>query len=459
MPVQISALEHDSFCCVISSLELMTKIFLLELGDSMKLKTIGLGVLTLAAVTTLAACGNSTSASKDASKKIETSVDKKTTITFWHAMTGAQEKALQKLTTDFEKANPKITVKLQSQSSYPDLQAKLTSTMQSPKNLPTITQAYPGWLLDASKNNLLVDLKPYLSNSKIGISGSEAIKPELLKGAQFSGVQYGIPFNKSTEVLFYNADLLKKYDLKVPTTMTELKDESKTIYEKSNHQVVGAGFDALNNYYSTALKDAGENFTSKTDFTGQTSKDAIDYYFQGVKAGYFRIAGSDKYMDGPFDNQKVAFYIGSSAGESFVAQDAKFNYGVAARPSKYAISQGTDIYMFSQASQDQRTAAYLYEKFLAKTSSTVYFANQTGYIPVTEAGMKDAAYVDNKTSKVPAIISDATKNLFTTPLETNSDAAYTQLTATMQAILSNPKGNEDDLIKQGAAQLKNAWNQ
>ncbi len=44
---------------------------------------------------------------------------------------------------------------------------------------------------------------------------------------------------------WYNADLLKQYGVKVPTTLDELKETAKTIYEKSNHEVVGASFDSL----------------------------------------------------------------------------------------------------------------------------------------------------------------------------------------------------------------------
>ncbi|GAB2027115.1 extracellular solute-binding protein [Lactovum odontotermitis] len=428
----------------------------------MNFKKMALSAAVLTAAVSLAACSSSKDTGSSSSKKsddIQTSVSKDTTITFWHAMTGAQGAELEKMTADFEKANPKIHVTLQNQSSYPDLQAKLTSTMQSPKDLPTITQAYPGWLYNAAQNDMLVDQGSFIKNSKIGISGDEAIQPALLEGAKFDDMQAGIPFNKSTEALFYNADLLKQYDVKVPTTMDELKTAAQTIYEKSNGEVVGAGFDALNNYYSIGMRDEGSKFDSKTDFTSEASKSVVSYYLDGVKDGYFRIAGSDKYLSGPFTNQKVAMFVGTIAGESFVAQDAKFEYGVAARPSKYNIQQGTDIYMFSNADKDQQTAAYLYEKFLVSTKEQVEWANATGYMPVTTAGMKDSAYTGSKTSKVPAIIAATSKNLFTNPIENNSDAAYTQLTATMQAILADPNGNIDDMLKKGKTELDGAWNQ
>ncbi len=341
------------------------------------------GMTALALVGTTACSSSKTSSTKSnatSSVKIP-KVTKKTTVVFWHAMTGVQQSTLQKLTAEFEKKNPNITIKLENQGAYTDLQAKINSTLQSPNNLPTITQAYPGWLWNAANNKMLVDLTPYINDKTVGWGSAKSsnIKTELLEGAQIKGTQYGIPFNKSVETLTYNADILKKYNVKVPTTMAELKAAAKKIYEKSGHKVVGAGFDSLSNYYTLGMKDEGVDFSNKINFSGTTSKKVINYYADGVKAGYFRTAGSEHYLSGPFANEKVAMYIGTSAGEGFVKKGVgtKFTYGVAARPSKYNMQQGTDIYMFSKASAMQKAAAFKYMKFLVSKSSQLTWANAT----------------------------------------------------------------------------------
>ena len=100
----------------------------------------------------------------------------------------------------------------------------------------------------------------------MGSSAKSGIKPELMKGAQINGDQYGIPFNKSIEVLVYNKALLDKYSVKVPTTMAELKTAAEMIYKKSDHKVVGAGFDNLENYYVLGMKNHGVDFSSKVNF-------------------------------------------------------------------------------------------------------------------------------------------------------------------------------------------------
>lgn len=413
-------------------------------------KAVALSVAALA----LAACG-SQSTTSTATTKITTEVKEATTITFWHAMNGAHEKALTKLTEDFMKANPNVKVELQNQSSYNDLQAKLNATFTSKQNLPTLTQAYPGWLYDAAQVDLLVDLKPYVTNETIGFKTGETPRESLMQGAQIDGKQYGVPFNKSTEALFYNKTLLDQYGVAVPKTLEELKTAAQTIFEKSGGKVVGAGFDSLNNYYAIAMKNQGVEFNSSLDFASETSQKVVNYYADGVKAGYFRIAGSDKFLSGPFSNQTLAMYVGSTAGESFVAKGASdkgFTYGVAARPEKVNLQQGTDVYMFSSASDVQRTAAFLYMKYLVSADAQLYWAQQTGYMPAVESVLKSDAY-KNGTSKVPAILEETTKELFSIPVVQNADASYSEVRTIMESILATGKADFAAL----KSQLSKVW--
>lgn len=411
-----------------------------------------------------AACSNGNSSSN--SSKIPSKITKKTTVVFWHGMVGVQQSTLQKLTKEFEKKNPNITVKLESQGTYIDLQAKINSTLQSPNNLPTITQAYAGWLWNAAKNKMLVNLTPYINNKNVGWGSAKAsdIRSELLKGAQIQGTQYGIPFNKSIETLTYNKDMFKKYGIKkVPTTMAELKSVSETIYKKSHHKVVGAGFDSLSNYYILGMKNAGVDFSSKINFSGSTSKSVINYYADGIKKGYFRVAGSEGYLSGPFANEKVAMFIGTSAGEGFVKQGVgkKFTYDVAARPGKYNMQQGTDIYMFNHATAEQKAAAFKYIKFLVSKSSQLKWANATGYIPVNNSVINSAAYKSNTSLKLPAKLSTVMKHLYSVPVEKNSNAAYDQLNSIMQTILSAAQKhqNVNNAINEGKQKFDAAWKQ
>lgn len=397
--------------------------------------------LALAAVLTtglMTGCGNSKDAS---SEEIVTEIKEPVEITFWHAMNGDLEKTLQKLTDKFMEENKNITVTLQNQSSYPELQQKITATTASPKDLPTLTQAYPHWMINAMQDDLLVDLKPYIENETIGDKNYEDILEGFRTASEIDGKIYGMPFNKSTEVIWYNKTLFEELGLKVPTTFEEFAEVAKTITEKKG--IVGAGFDSLNNFYTTYLKNKGVDFNKDTDVTGKESVEAANYYLEGIKEGYFRIAGTDMYLSGPFANETLGMYVGSNAGESFVKQGVgdKFEVGVAAYPAETAMQQGTDLYVFNNASAEQKTAAFEYLKFLSSTENQITWGIETGYIPATKSAIESDEY-KNSGSSVASILKEATsKNLFINEVAAGVDSAYNESKVVMEDILSDVKSD------------------
>ena len=401
----------------------------------MKFKKLTSLALSAALMTGLmTGCGSTKSASTE---EIVTEITEPVEITFWHAMNGDLEKTLQNLTDKFMESNKNITVTLQNQSSYPDLQQKITATTASPKDLPTLTQAYPHWMVNAVQDELLVDLKPYIENETIGDKNYNNILEGFRKGSEIDGKVYGMPFNKSTEVIWYNKTLFDELGLEAPTTFEEFAQVSKTITEKKG--IVGAGFDSLNNFYTTYLKNKGIDFNSETDVTSAESVEAANYYLDGVKEGYFRIAGTDNYLSGPFAAEQLGMYVGSNAGESFVKQgvDGKFEIGVAAYPAESVMQQGTDLYMFSNATAEQRTAAFEFLKFLTSTENQVTWGVETGYIPATQDAITTEDYT-NSGSLVAPILSDATsKNLFINKVAQGVDSAYNEAKVVMEDILSD----------------------
>ena len=410
-------------------------------------------LVSLIAVLVLVGCGSN--APKD-NADIVAELKEETEVIFWHAMNNAQEKALVELTNKFMADNPLIKVTLQNQSSYPDLQQKLNATSASPSDLPTMTQAYPGWLFNLAKDELVVDLKPFIDHSVIGIEDVSDIDAGFLGSGVIDGVTYGMPFNKSTEVLYYNKTLLEELDLKVPTTLEEFAAVSKEIYTKK--QIVGGGFDSLNNYYAIGMENHGISFTPELDATGKESLAVANFYREGVKEGYFRIAGSDRYLSGPFGNQLIAMNVGSTAGEKNVvsAVDGDFEVGVALRPDKKNIQQGTDLYMFDSATANQKTAAFEYIKFLVTKESQVQWALATGYIPVRKSAMADERYI-NGGSLIAPIMKDAMNDTFTLPVIANADAAYNESRNFMELILTDTTLDLEKAAEDFNNTLKSIW--
>lgn len=419
----------------------------------MKLKKILPLVLTLSL---MAGCSGNKQSATTTNEEIVTEIKNPVEITFWHAMNGDQEKSLQRLVDKFTKENPNITVTLQNQSSYADLQQKITATTASPKNLPTITQAYPDWLLNAIDENLVLDLKPYIENETLKFDNYDDIVKGFREASTLDGKIYGIPFNKSTEVLWYNKTLFDKLNLKVPTTYEEFKDVSKVIKEKEN--IVAGGFDSLSNYYTTYLKNDDVTFDSKLDPTSKKSENAVNYYLDGVKDGYFRIAGTDKYLSSSFGNGTIAMFVGSNAGETFVKQSVadKFEIGVASYPAKEVMQQGTDLFIFNSATSEQKTAAYEFLKFLTTKENQITWAKETGYIPVRESAINSDEY-KNSGSLIAPIISDSTKNLFTNPLVKGMDSAFRESSTVLESILAEKNPDVKAKLEAFKSTLMSIW--
>ena len=401
----------------------------------------------------MTACGK---APTKTNEEIVTEIKDPVEITFWHAMNGEQEKALQKLTKEFTDKNTNIKITLQNQSSYPDLQQKITATLASPKDLPTITQAYPDWMLNAVQDNLLVDLGAYINNDKLKFDNYDDILPSFRESSKIDGKIYGMPFNKSTEVIWYNKTLFDELNIKPPTNYEELTKVAKEIKDKKG--IVGAGFDSLNTYYTTFLKKEGVVFDSKFDPTSEASVKAVDYYLDGIKDGYFRIAGTDKYLSGPFGNETIAMYIGSNAGETFVKQGVgdKFEVGAAPYPSKPSLQQGTDVYMFSSATPEQRTAAYEYLKFMTTTESQITWAKETGYIPVRKSAIDSDQY-KNSGSLIAPILAEATSDLYTNPILSGADSAFRESGTVLESILAAPNTDVNKKLEDFKNSLNSIW--
>lgn len=419
----------------------------------MKLKKI----LPLAlALSLMVGCSGKKQSSISTDEEIVTEIKNPVEITFWHAMNGSQEKVLQNLVDNFKKENPNITVTLQNQSSYQDLQQKITATAASPKDLPTITQSYTDWLLNEIDENLVLNLKPYIENETLKFDNYDDIVKGFREASTIDGKIYGIPFNKSTEVLWYNKTLFEKLSLTVPTTYEEFANVAKEITSKQN--IVAGGFDSLSNYYSTYLKNEGVTFDSKLDPTSEQSLKAVNYYLDGIKDGYFKMAGTDKYLSSPFGNETIAMYVGSNAGETFIKEsvNGKFDIGVAPYPAKDVMQQGTDLFIFNSATSEQKTAAYEFLKFLTRKDNQITWGKETGYIPVRESAINSDEY-KNSGSLIAPIIGDATKSLFTNPLIKGMDSAFRESNTTLESILADPNGDVKSKLESFKSTLMSFW--
>lgn len=313
------------------------------------------------------------------------------TITFWHGMSGVLLPAVDELTGDFNKLNPGIVVNAQYQGNYTVLNQKLIAAVAA-GNPPTISQVFPTWTDQLMRANALVPVSRFFPGPD-GLSDDDLsdIFPILRQSNTFGGRMWTMPFNKSLYLLFYNADLLKEQNLKVPQTWDEFVSVARALTKEEGGRVVRYGFVVRPNVdsFTTMLLANGGAFL-RTDrevaFNSPAGVEALQWLVDLVqkhKVAYV-LPG---FADADFGAGKVAMYIATNPGLSFAkaAVGGKFQVGLAALPykrTKATILSGTDVAIMARSSPEQQAAAWKYIKFLTSTNGTTRWSLRTYYMPV-----------------------------------------------------------------------------
>lgn len=167
------------------------------------------------------------------------SADGKVTLTFWHNSTTGPGKAYWEDTAAaFEKANPNVTIEIQSVQNE-EMDGKLQTALNS-GDAPDVFMARGGGkLADVVKAGQAMDLTDGLSaDAKTAVGSS-------LSAFEIDGKNYGIPVSVLPSGLFYSSDLFAEAG--VTTTPATIDD-----LEATNEQLKTAGIDPI----AVGAKDA-----------------------------------------------------------------------------------------------------------------------------------------------------------------------------------------------------------
>ncbi len=318
------------------------------------------------------------------------------TITFWHGMSGVLLAPVDQLTADFNKLNPGIVVQAQYQGNYGVLNQKLIAAVAA-GNPPTISQVFPTWTDQLMRANAIVPMQRFIRGSD-GLSDEDLsdIFSILRQSNTFGDVMWTMPFNKSLYLLFYNVDLLKQNNLKVPQTWDEFIDVAKALTKEEGGRTVRYGFVVrpTTDYFTTMMLTNGGSFLKaggkEVNFNSKEGVEALQFLVdlvQKYKVAYV-LPG---FADADFGAGKVAMYIATNPGLSFAkaATGGRFAVGLAPLPykkSRATLLSGTDVAIMAKATPEQQVAAWKYIKFLTSTNGTTRWSIATFYMPVRRSG-------------------------------------------------------------------------
>jgi ABC-type glycerol-3-phosphate transport system substrate-binding protein len=313
---------------------------------------------------------------------------------------------MQSAVTAFEKANPKITVHLTTYATYGPLLTAETAQVAAGK-APTIGQAYESWAERFATSKVIVPI-----SSLPGAASSMATDMATF----YTGVQNDLklpdgrvwmwPFDKSLQVLFYNATMLKADGIaSPPATWTAFAADLKAA---SKNGVVGITIDPGNATEGVtsgeewveelAASDGTPVYTSdgSPQFTSPAVVAALQYLVDLKKEGALA-TGTNYPGETALGAKKGLVDLTSSAGYYFEQQSVggKFPLTTTALPSGSSGSAeemaGANLVVFASATTEQQAAAWKFLQFLSSPAEQAAWSSATGYYPITSQALTESA--------------------------------------------------------------------
>ncbi|MCG8510751.1 MAG: ABC transporter substrate-binding protein, partial [Rhodospirillales bacterium] len=211
------------------------------------------------------------------------------------------------------------------------------------------------------------------------------------------GKTCGIPFQRSTIVMYYNKDAFRDAGLdpeKPPATWDELASMGQKLVKKDGNQVQRWGamipstgypywmFGALTMQNDQVLMNGDGN---ETYFAAPATIEALQFWSDlGRKYGVMP-SGTIEWgtLRQNFLEQKTAIMWHSTGNLTAVKKNAKFDFGVAMLPAKQrrgTPTGGGNFYIFKKSTPEEQKASLKLIKFLTQPERTAEWSIKTGYI-------------------------------------------------------------------------------
>ncbi|MEO6031048.1 MAG: ABC transporter substrate-binding protein [Burkholderiaceae bacterium] len=223
-----------------------------------------------------------------------------------------------------------------------------------------------------------------------------------MMNSQTGGKTWGIPFQRSTVVMYWNKDLFKEAGLdpdKAPATWAELKDAATRLTKKDASgkvtqwgvQIPSSGFPYW--LFQTLTTPNGAILANETGtavkFDDPKVIEALQYWVDLGKAG-IHPPGVVEWGTTPKDffEKKAAIIYTTTGNLTNIRANAKFDFGVGMIPGhvrKGSPTGGGNFYIFKKSTAAQQEAAFKFAKLITQPERAAQWSMDTGYVAVSPA--------------------------------------------------------------------------
>ncbi|WP_019222173.1 sn-glycerol-3-phosphate ABC transporter substrate-binding protein UgpB [Bartonella rattaustraliani] len=411
----------------------------------------------------------------------------RTTISFWHSMSGELGKQTEHLINDFNASQSEYKVVPSFRGEYEEGMISLISAFRG-KQQPVLAQVYEigtGTMMAAK--SAVYPLYQLMADTKQEFDPEDYLPAISGYYSDVEGRMLSMPFNASTPILYYNKNIFKKAGLdpeQPPKTWQDIEKFSKKILETKAArcgftmsyaaQWIGIeNFSALHNIPFGTKENGFSGLDSRLAFNGPLQIRLWTDLKKWSDQGIFRYGGPAGALDAPplFMTQHCAIFMQSSGSRAGILSEAQFDVGFGMLPyyedvkgaPQNSIIGGASIWALKGHTPQEYAGAAAFLKFLSKADNQAKWHQTTGYLPTTKAAYELSKKQHFYEKNVGADI--AIKQINLNPPTVNSKGIRfgnlsqirSLLDQELEAVLNGsttPKDGLDETVKRGNKLLR-----
>ena len=319
-------------------------------------------------------------------------------ISFYYpvAVGGAVTKTIDSMVADFEKANPDIKVKAIYAGTYQESIVKALTAFKG-GTPPTLAVLLSTDLFTLIDENAIVPIDS-LASSAEDKKWIDGFYKGFMENSQTEGKTWGIPFQRSTIVMYYNKNLFKEAGLnpdKAPANWNEMVEAAKKLTKRDaagnvsqwGVKIPSTGFGYWMFQAMTASNDTilMNSAGTKTYFDKPGAVQALQHWVDLTTKDKVMPAGSIEWGTTPKDflEQKAAMVWTTTGNLTNIRTNASFPFGVAMLTGiKHPGSPtgGGNFYVFNKTSPAEQQAAMKFIRFATEPARAAQWSIATGYV-------------------------------------------------------------------------------
>lgn len=330
----------------------------------------------------------------------------KTTVEFWHAMSGSRLKVLEKIVSDFNAAHPDVEVRAVFTGTYEETLTKFIAAYRA-GTAPHLVQVYEVGTQTMIDSGAIIPV--YQIPGMLGETWDWAqyVRPIVLYYS-VGGQLWSFPFNSSTSMLYYNKDHFRQAGLdpnKPPTTWDEVEEYGKKLIEAGVvSNVMSFGWPdwqfeqqlAIHNYLYADNENGRADLSTKVMWPDAFSVKLFETWTRLSQEGILLYAGVEYDPNAAFTAGKISMLLQSTSSLDGILKTAqgKFEVGTSflprfpGEPRGNSVVGGGSLWVRKGLSQAELRAVWEFFKYLSQPDVDIYWHKNTGYFPATNAALK-----------------------------------------------------------------------